>query len=219
MLTDEQFAALRRRMVRQQLAARGIADSRVLDAMARVPRHRFVPADLQAFAYDDHPLPLPDGQTISQPYIVALMTELAAPQPTSRVLEIGYGSGYQTAILAELAAHVWGLEIVPSLAAATPPLLQALGYRNVTLRLGDGYTGWPEHAPFDIILVAAAPPAVPPALVDQLATGGRLILPVGDLEQRLTLVQRLDDGSLDVRVIAPVSFVPMTGAARSRLAP
>ncbi len=213
-LSDEQYAALRQRMVDQQLIARGIADPRVIDALSRVPRHLFVPEEMRAFAYEDHPLPLVANQTISQPYIVALMTQWAAPEPTSRVLEIGFGSGYQTAVLAELAGHVWGIEIVESLARSASQRLYDLGYHNVTLRHGDGYAGWPEHAPYDIILLAAAPPAIPPPLLEQLARGGRLIAPVGVDEQFLTYIERDDDGQLHERRLSRVLFVPMTGTAQ-----
>ncbi|MEN6449329.1 MAG: protein-L-isoaspartate(D-aspartate) O-methyltransferase, partial [Thermoguttaceae bacterium] len=205
------FAAARRRMVEDQLRGRDIVDCRVLEAMGRVPRERFVPDDVQDEAYDDHPLPIGLGQTISQPYIVALMTQLAQPSPECRVLEVGSGSGYQAAVLAELCGEVYGLEIHRALAEASAARLAALGYRNVTIRCGDGYLGWPEHAPFDAIVVAAAPVEVPRRLVEQLAPAGRLIIPVGRHYQELLLIVKRRDGTLDRSSIAPVQFVTMTG--------
>lgn len=213
-ISEQQFAAARRHMVDVQLRARDITDPNVLDAMLRVPRHHFVPQELQAWAYDDHPLPLTDGQTISQPYIVALMTQLARPTRQSKALEIGVGSGYQTAVLSELCAEVFGVEIVTRLAASAGERLARLGYQNVTIRNGDGYAGWPERSPFDLILVAAAPPHVPPRLVEQLAPGGRLVLPVGDFQQHLIVVEKSPDGAIRQLGITPVVFVPMTGEAQ-----
>lgn len=191
---------------------RAALDRRVMEAMAKVPRHAFVPDHLQLSAYANRPLPIGHGQTISQPYIVALMTQLARPQPHSRALEVGVGSGYQSAILSRLCRQVFGVEIVAGLAHSAQERLARLGYQNITVRLGDGTAGWPEEAPFDIILVAAAPPRVPPALVDQLAPGGRLVLPVGDYQQVLLRITKLPDGQLEQQAITPVSFVPMTGA-------
>ena len=202
----------RDQMVAEQLARRGIRDQRVLDAMRRVPRHRFVPAEHQAAAYGDGPLPIGLDQTISQPFVVAFMTEALALDGSERVLEIGSGSGYQTAILAELAREVWSIEILEPLTERARGVIEELGYRNVTLRTGDGYLGWPEHAPFDAILVAAAPGHVPQPLLDQLAVGGRMILPVGDADQDLVLVRRDADGLVQEEVM-PVRFVPMTGIA------
>jgi protein-L-isoaspartate(D-aspartate) O-methyltransferase len=199
-------------MVREQLAGGGIRDPRVLDAMRRVPRHRFVPDELRAYAYDDGPLPIGHGQTISQPFVVALMCELAALGPDSRVLEIGTGCGYQAAVLAELAADVYTIEIVEPLATSARARLAELGYDNVHVRLGDGSVGWPEAAPFDAVLVAAAAPAVPDALFAQLAPGGRAIVPVGPRPgQELRLYRRTADG-IDVTPVCPVAFVPLTGA-------
>ncbi|MFO0871452.1 MAG: protein-L-isoaspartate(D-aspartate) O-methyltransferase [Pirellulales bacterium] len=192
--------------------SRDIVDPQVLAAMAEVPRHEFVPPWFRESAYEDCPLPLADGQTISQPYIVALMTQLARPQPHSRALEVGVGSGYQSAILSRLCRHVFGVEIVAGLAHSAQERLARLGYHNITVRLGDGTAGWPEEAPFDIILVAAAPPRIPPALIDQLAPGGRLVLPVGNFQQVLLRIEKLPDGQLEQQAITPVSFVPMTGA-------
>jgi protein-L-isoaspartate(D-aspartate) O-methyltransferase len=200
-------------MVARQLAARDVDDERVLAALGRVPRHEFVPPELVRSAYEDTPLPIGYDQTISQPYIVALMTQLAAPGPESNVLDVGTGSGYQAAVLAELAGRVASIEIVAPLAEAARRRLESLGYRNVEVRCGDGRLGWPERAPFDAIIVAAAPEQVPQPLVDQLAPGGRLVIPVGDWDQRLLVVEKAADGSLTRRSVAPVAFVPMTGGA------
>jgi protein-L-isoaspartate(D-aspartate) O-methyltransferase len=210
----ERFKEARRRMVERQLRARDITDSRVLDAMGRVPRHEFVPDELDHQAYDDHPLPIGHSQTISQPYIVALMTQLAKPRRESRALDIGTGSGYQAAILAELCKEVYGIEIVEPLANAARKRLAELGYKNVAVRAGDGYRGWPEHAPFDVIIVAAAPDHVPQPLIDQLAPGGRLVLPVGSYPQNLVVIEKKRDGAVDRKTVAPVMFVPMTGEAQ-----
>ena len=185
----------------------------VLAAMQRVPRHDFVEPDMRRHAYINGPLPISHGQTISQPYIVALMTDLAEPSSRSRVLEIGTGSGYQAAILAELAAEVYSIEIIPDLARQAAARLDSLGYGNVHTRLGDGYHGWPEQAPFDAILVTAAGPDVPEPLVAQLAPGGRLVIPVGypDPGQQLLLLRKSKDGLVSRRQILPVVFVPLTG--------
>ena len=206
----------RRAMVDRQLRPRGISDPRVLQAMGAVPRHVFVPAALAASAYADTPLPIGLRQTISQPYIVAYMTEAAALGPGARVLEIGTGSGYQAAVLAEVAARVYTIEIVPELAAAARERLAALGYDNVEVRHGDGYRGWPEEAPFDAVVVTAAPDHVPPALVEQLAAGARLVIPVGPdgALQAMTIVTKEADGAATERTF-PVRFVPMTGEAQS----
>lgn len=202
----------RTRMVEEQLKARDIDNPRVLQAMQRVPRHLFVAPEQRPMAYDDRPLPIPEGQTISQPYIVALMTQLADPQPGDRALDVGTGSGYQAAVLAELVERVHGIEIHKSLADEARGRLERLGYDNVEVRHGDGYRGWPEHAPFDVIILAAAPPVVPPELVAQLAPGGRLVLPVGDLgSQELVVIEKQADGSATRRRVIPVAFVPMTG--------
>ena len=198
------------RMVEQQLRRQGIADARVLAAMRTVPRHAFVPADQQAAAYDDRPLPIGFGQTISQPYVVAFMTEALALSPSDVVLEIGTGCGYQTAVLAELAGDVYTIELVPELAERARRTLEALGYRNVHVRASDGYRGWPEHAPFPKIIVTAAPEEVPPALVDQLAVGGTMVVPVGprDGDQELRILKKTDRGVVTERSL-PVRFVPM----------
>jgi protein-L-isoaspartate(D-aspartate) O-methyltransferase len=202
--------AARHRMVEQQIAARGVTDGAVLRAMEAVPRHEFVPAESRAQAYADRPLPIGHGQTISQPYIVALMTSLAAPKPGDRVLEVGTGSGYQAAVLAELGARVYSIEIVEPLARAARQTLHRLGYDAVQVRHGDGYGGWPEAAPFDAIVVTAAPPAIPPALLAQLAPGGRLVIPVGTQEQELRVLVRTASG-IETRSVVPVVFVPMVG--------
>ena len=200
-------------MVEHQLRHRDITDARVLEAVGRVARDRFVPAESRHQAYKDHPLPIGLDQTISQPYIVALMTQLVRPAPDSRALDVGVGSGYQTAILAELCREVYGVEILEPLAVAAQGRLAALGYRNVALRCGDGYQGWPEQAPFDVIVVSAAPEHIPQPLLDQLAPGGRLVIPVGRYSQELLLIEKQSDGSLLRTPVAPVQFVPMTGEA------
>jgi protein-L-isoaspartate(D-aspartate) O-methyltransferase len=204
-------------MVATQIAARDVSDPRVLEAMRTVERHRFVPPAVRGAAYGDHPIPIGHDQTISQPYIVALMTELARVKGGARVLEIGTGSGYQAAVLAVLAKEVYSIEIVEPLAREAAGRLKALGYANVTVRAGDGYRGWPEHAPFDAILVTAAPPEIPQPLLDQLAVGGRLVAPVGEEwgAQELVVVEKTAAG-LRRWSVAPVRFVPMTGEARDR---
>ena len=201
--------------MREFLEKQGITDARVLRAMRKVPREAFVPADLRARAYEDNPLPIGEGQTISQPYIVAFMSELAALDGHERVLEIGTGSGYQAAILGELAREVYTIEIVEPLARRAEATLRRLGYQNVHVRAGDGYRGWPDKAPFDVILLTAAPPAVPKPLLDQLALEGRLIAPVDvpSGEQELVLITRTAKG-LERRSVLPVRFVPMTGEAQ-----
>ena len=202
-------------MVARQIRARGVSDPNVLDAMMAVPRHRFVPDDaaLQDGAYADIPLPIGQGQTISQPYIVAYMTEALQLPADARVLEVGTGSGYQAAVLAEVARDVYTIEIVPELATTSRDLLRDLGYDNVNVRQGDGYGGWPDEAPFDGIIVTAAPDHVPPALVEQLAEGARLVIPVGEDSQAMTIVTKAAGGST-VKVTLPVRFVPMTGEAQ-----
>jgi len=212
----ERFRRFRHQMVELQLAARDIRDERVLDVMRRVPRHRFVPASQREAAYADWPLQIGSGQTISQPYIVALMTQLTNPKPESRALDVGTGSGYQAAVLAELCREVYSIEIVESLALEARFRLAELGYRNVEVRCGDGYRGWPEHAPFDVIILAAAPSQIPEPLVEQLAPGGRLVLPVGDWAQELVVVEKQADGSTREWSEIGVRFVPMTGEALRR---
>jgi protein-L-isoaspartate(D-aspartate) O-methyltransferase len=202
---------MRERMVAEQIEARGVKDPRVLAAMREVPRHLFVEDAEREAAYDDRPLPIGHEQTISQPYIVALMTELARPAATDRALEIGTGSGYQTAVLSKLVSEVYTIEIIEPLGNAARQRLEDLGYRNVRARIGDGYGGWPEHAPFDLILVTAAPNHIPPALFEQLKPGGRLVIPVGDLYgvQELQLVRKDETGRMRVEDVAPVRFVPL----------
>jgi protein-L-isoaspartate(D-aspartate) O-methyltransferase len=202
-------------MVESQIEARGIRDPAVLAAMRRVPRHLFVPPALRDQAYRDGPLLIGSGQTISQPYIVALMTELIRPQPGMKVLEVGTGSGYQAAILAECVREVYTIEILPELGQRAAALLRELGYENVRTRIGDGFDGWPEQAPFDGIVVTAAPEEIPQPLLDQLAPGGRLVIPVGRGAQDLVLVTRTPQG-LERRTVTPVRFVPMTGKAEDQ---
>jgi len=215
------YARARAQMVRRQIEARGIEDPAVLAALRSVPRHRFVPLALVGEAYADQPLPIGEGQTISQPYIVALMTELLRILPGERVLEVGTGSGYQAAVLAELGAEVYSIEIVENLGRQAAARLAALGYERIHLRIGDGYRGWPERAPFAGILVTAAPDHVPRPLLEQLAPGGRLVLPVGEGIQQLEVHhRRLQDGPegpvFEREVVLPVRFVPMTGEAERR---
>jgi len=206
------YASRRDRMVRLQLARRGIRDPKVTRAMTRVPREKFVPEELAEFAYDDTPLPLPENQTISQPYVVALMTEALELDDDDRVLEIGTGSGYSAAVLAEIAAEVFTIERHPSLADAARARLEALGYDNVHVRCGDGTLGWPEEAPFDAIVVTAGGPAVPRSLREQLAQGGRLVIPVGvERVQRLLRIRRTDEDRYDEEDLGPVLFVPLIG--------
>ncbi|NIV45674.1 MAG: protein-L-isoaspartate(D-aspartate) O-methyltransferase [Gammaproteobacteria bacterium] len=213
--SDDRWQPMREAMVTRQIEARGIRDPAVLAALRRVPRHRFVPEARQDEAYRDHPLPIGHGQTISQPYIVALMTELVEPRPEMKVLEVGTGSGYQAAVLAECVGHVFTIEILPELSRRSSALLAKLGYDNVHTRIGDGYDGWPDEAPFDAIVVTAAPPEIPQPLLEQLAVGGRLVIPVGRGTQDLVVVTRSERG-FSRRVVTPVRFVPMTGKADER---
>lgn len=203
---------MRETMVRDQLERRGVKDARVLAAMRKVPRHEFVPDAVKDRAYDDRPLPIGHGQTISQPFIVAFMTEALAPEAGEKVLEIGTGSGYQAAVLAELVKEVYTIEIVRPLGLQAGEVLEKLGYRNVHVRVGDGYRGWPEAAPFDAIMMTCAPDDVPRPLIDQLAEGGRMIIPVGpqDQTQQLVILKK-SGGKLERREILPVRFVLMTG--------
>lgn len=208
------FAALRESMIESQIAARGVRDRRVLDALRAVPREEFVAAHLAGSAYDDHPLPIPEGQTISQPFVVALMAEALEPRPEDRVLEVGAGSGYAAAVLSRLASAVFAVERYAGLAREAAERLARLGFGNVRVCAGDGTRGWPEHAPFQAIAVAAAGPEVPPALLDQLAPGGRLVMPVGPPEhQTLVRVRRAADGSLCRESLGEVRFVPLMGGA------
>lgn len=210
---EPERARVRESMVERQLELRGIRDERVLRAMRSVPRERFVPGDLEPHAYDDSALPIGLGQTISQPYVVAFMTEAAELEPGDRVLEVGTGSGYQAAVLAEIVGELWSIEIVPELAERAVAALDACGYGAVHVRVGDGYRGWPEEAPFDAILVTAAPDHVPEPLLAQLAPGGRLVLPVGRGDQTIVRVRRGPAG-FEREELLPVRFVPMTGEAR-----
>lgn len=197
-------------MVTQQIVSRGITDEDVIDAMLTVERHKFVPNQYEKFAYDDYPLPIGEGQTISQPYIVALMTELVNLHPTDKVLEIGTGSGYQAAVLALLVRDVYTIELIPSLAQSAEQRLKTLGYDNVHVRCGDGFLGWPDAAPFDAIIITCAPPNVPQPLIEQLAEGGHLVVPLGEDFQMLTLFEK-SEGELKETSLIPVRFVPMKG--------
>jgi protein-L-isoaspartate(D-aspartate) O-methyltransferase len=208
----DELARLRESMVRDQLQARDITDEHVLAAMLKVPRHDFVPLSLIGSAYDDNALPLSLGQTISQPYIVAFMTQAMQLKGNERVLEIGTGSGYQAAVLAEIAQEVYTVEILDELSQRAAGTLQTLGYRNIHFKVGDGYQGWPEYAPYDCVIVTAAPDHVPQPLVDQLKIGGRMIIPVGRFEQNLLLIEKGASG-ISRRSTIPVRFVPMTGRA------
>ncbi|MBN1503636.1 MAG: protein-L-isoaspartate(D-aspartate) O-methyltransferase [Candidatus Eisenbacteria bacterium] len=202
-------------MVDEQIARRGVRDPLVLSAMRKVPRHEFVPESYRKYAYADEPLPIGEGQTISQPYIVACMTEVLSLDKKSRVLEIGTGSGYQAAVLAEIAGEVYTIEIVEPLCKQAAETLTRLGYSRVHVRCGDGYRGWPEAAPFDAVIVTAAPDHVPQPLVDQMKTKGRMCIPVGDAYQELMLITKTDRG-ITQKEMLPVRFVPMTGEADSR---
>ncbi len=206
-------------MIRRDIAGRGICDPETLDAMRTVPREEFVPVNLRSSAYYDRPLPIGYGQTISQPYIVAFMTEILNLQPASRVLEVGTGSGYQAAVLAEIAGEVFTIEIVEPLGVSAQTRLGSLGYTNVQTRIGDGYYGWPDQSPFDTIIVTAAASHIPPPLIEQLKPGGRMIIPVGSVMQvqHLLLVQKDLQGKVTQRSIMPVRFVPLTrGSGRRR---
>jgi len=210
-MEEEYFEKLRKKMVEHQITARGVSDQRVLEAMLRVPRHLFIPESMQDRAYDDSPLPIGDGQTISQPYMVAWMTELLAVGEEDKVLEIGTGSGYQAAILCELAKEVFSVEKYASLARKAEGRLRSLGYENITIRVGDGTLGWPEEAPFDGIMVTAGAPSIPQPLTEQLADGGKLVIPVGPSGmQMLTVVQR-EGKELRTREEGTCVFVPLVG--------
>jgi protein-L-isoaspartate(D-aspartate) O-methyltransferase len=212
----DRWRASRQRLVTEQLVARGIRDSATLAAMGSVPRHEFVPEKYRHLAYEDTPLPIGEEQTISQPYIVALMTELIQPRPGARVLEVGTGSGYQAAVLAAAKCRVWTIEIFAALASEARERLRRLGYASVTVRHGDGYAGWPEEGPFDAIMVTAGADAIPQALMEQLAPGGRLVMPVGDpyMDQRLVLAEKDSSGRIRTRYMVPVRFVPLLRGVR-----
>ena len=205
---QDNFQALRERMIETQIRPRNIQNPAVLDAMRTVPRHQFVPDDVRPFAYEDRPLPIGRGQTISQPYVVAYMTEALQLSPGLKVLEIGTGSGYQAAVLAHIGARVFSIEIIPDLASEARRALTSAGYQNVDVRTGNGYLGWPEHAPFDRIIVTAAPPEIPQALVEQLAVGGIMVVPVGTSQQEIVVVNKTPSGATEQRTIE-VRFVPM----------
>ena len=214
------FATTRRQMVTSQLVGpgRGITNARVLAVMAKVPRHEFVPEQARARAYEDRPLPIGYGQTISQPFIVAFMTQELEPKASDRVLEVGTGSGYQAAVLAELACEVYTIEIVDELAKRAAADLTRLGYTNVHVRAGDGYKGWGEAAPFDLVIVTCAPERVPRPLVDQLKEGGRVIMPLGPQWNQELVLLRKQRGKLEQHAVLPVQFVPMTGTAQGKAA-
>lgn len=209
------FACKKDDWVSRQMARRGVSDKRVLAAMRKVPRHEFVPEDMKRYAYDDRPLPIGAEQTISQPYIVALMTELLGLKGDEKVLEIGTGSGYQAAVLAEIVKEVYTIEIVESLAKTAEERLDGMGYKNVTVKFGDGYKGWVEHAPFDGVIVTCAPDHIPQPLIDQLKIGGRMVIPVGARFQELRLLTKIE-GGMEEKSVIPVRFVPMTGEAQNR---
>lgn len=214
--SDDPYISQREKMVREQIVARGISDELVLKAMLKVERHKFVPEEMKGLAYIDSPLPIGEDQTISQPYIVALMTELLGLKGDEKVLEIGTGSGYQAAILAEIAKEVYTIEIIKSLADSATKRLQELGYKNITVKWGDGYKGWEEHAPFDGIIVTCAPDHIPQPLIDQLKIGGRMVIPVGDWYQELLLLTKVSESEITRKSIIPVRFVPMTGEAQEK---
>lgn len=211
----DEWSAMRSEMVQRQIVARGVRDTLVLEAMREVPRHLFVPESVQARAYEDSPQPIGDGQTISQPYIVALMSELLEVSSGDRVLEIGTGSGYQAAVLAAMGVEVFSIEIKPGLCERARETLARLEYDSVTVRCGDGYGGWPEEGPFDGIVVTAAPERIPEPLVEQLEIGGRMVIPVGAFYQELKVLRRTADGIEESSTI-PVRFVPMTGEVERR---
>ena len=212
---EDSFTSQRHYMVDSQIKSRGVVDEYVLLAMKKVPRHEFVPEDLQSEAYIDDPLPIGESQTISQPYIVAYMTEQLKLKKTDKVLEIGTGSGYQAAILAEIVDSVYTIEIIDELAKEAEATLQKMNYKNVFVKSGDGYKGWPSEAPFDAIIITAAPTKIPQPLVDQLTTGGRMILPLGNLYQELVLLTKTENG-IQKKTLLPVRFVPMTGEIQKK---
>lgn len=209
---EHEFAEKRKDMVDFQLVSRGISDKKIIEAMRKVPRHKFVPEYLRDMAYSDTPLPIGMGQTISQPYIVAYMTELLSPKKGQKILEVGTGSGYQAAVLSEIGCEVYTIEIVEPLAIYARSILSSLGYMDIHFKIGDGYLGWESHAPYDGIVVTAASPEVPEPLTKQLKAGGRLIIPVGEDLQELLLVTKTREGLREEK-ISPVRFVPMTGEA------
>ena len=197
------------KMVNEQIAIRGVTDPEVLAVLQKTPRHRFVPDEVSKYAYNDHPLPIGEGQTISQPYIVAFMTEMLDLDSNHKILEIGTGSGYQAAVLSPLVNHVYTIEIVKSLANSADSTIKKLGYKNITVRWGDGYKGWPKEAPFDRIIGTAAPPEIPLALIEQLKPGGKMVLPVGTRWQEIVVVTKNASGEISKKNVLPVRFVPM----------
>lgn len=207
--SDEEFAQLRREAFERQIIDRGISDKRVINAMMKVERHKFVPVELQHDAYNDSPLPIGEGQTVSQPYVVALMTELLRLKPTDHVLEIGTGSGYQAAVLAEVCSQVYSVEVIKSLGERAALVLTKLGYRNIQIKTGDGYLGWPEYAPFEGIIVTCAPTKIPEPLKAQLAEGGRMVIPVGERYSQELIVLTKHNGKMRQEYVIPVLFVPM----------
>ncbi|MGQ9817115.1 MAG: protein-L-isoaspartate(D-aspartate) O-methyltransferase [bacterium] len=209
------YESLRKQMVEEQVIARGIKDKNVIDAMLKVARHKFVPKEYEKYAYTDGPLPIGEGQTISQPFIVALMTEMLELKGEEKVLEIGTGSGYQAAILSLIAKEVYTIEIIPALAKSAQQRLESLGYKNVYVKSGDGFLGWPESAPFDGIIITCAAPRVPEPLIEQLAEGGRLVMPEGDEWQMLVLYKKVN-GQLKKTEFIPVRFVPMKGKIQEK---
>jgi protein-L-isoaspartate(D-aspartate) O-methyltransferase len=213
---SQDYNRLREKMVEEQLINRGIISKPVLNAMRKVERHRFVPSELMREAYNDYPLPIGEGQTISQPYIVAFMTEALVLKPTDRVLEIGTGSGYQAAILAEICTEVYSIEIEEVLGQRADNLLNELGYKNIQVRIGDGYLGWPERAPFDAIIVTCSPSKIPQPLQDQLREGGRMIIPVGDTYTQELILVKKEKGKLSKQYRLPVMFVPMRSNSGKR---
>ena len=211
-MAEDKFKPLRHQMVEQQLMARGIRDKVVLHSMYTVPRHAFVPVHLQCEAYEDNPLPIGDGQTISQPYIVALMAEAAQIQSTDKILEIGTGSGFSAAVLAQCAAHVYTVERIPALAKAAQLCFRQLGYANIDTKIDDGTLGWAENGPYDAIIVTAGAPAIPQSLLSQLKVGGRMVIPVGDaISQRLCRVRKLSESKTTEEALEYVRFVPLIG--------
>ncbi len=215
-LNEKWFDKKRKEMVQHQIIARGVTDTLVIKAMMKVKRHLFVPSEIKKYSYSDEPLPIGYEQTISQPYIVAYMTESLKLKGSERVLEIGTGSGYQAAVLAEIVKEVYTIEIVKPLAENAEKILSRLGYSNVHVRCGDGYKGWPEEAPFDAIIITAAPPKIPELLVDQLKPGGRMVVPIGTWYQELVLLIKNKDGSVEKKRLLPVRFVPMVGEIQKK---
>jgi len=206
---NDLFAEKRWEMVENQIVSRGIKNAKVIEAMLKVKRHLFVPEKYAYLAYYDRPIPIEHGQTVSQPYMVALMSELLDPSPGKKILEIGTGSGYQTAVLAETGCRVFTVEIIGDIAARSRKILEDLGYSNITYKIGDGYSGWEEYAPFEAIIVTAAPPDIPDKLIDQLALSGKLVNPVGEARQELLLIKKSESG-IEKKIVTPVRFVPMT---------